>query len=126
MSRTQHPLVVVIEDHADTRLMLELLLQNSFTVLSFDSSEGALTGLVGQSPDLLVIDLGMPNINGEQLVATLKRNMPATPAVAFTGFPRRHDLMLAAGFDAVVQKPEVDSLVEVIFRMTTRSKKKAS
>jgi CheY-like chemotaxis protein len=126
MSAIQRPLVAVIEDHADTRSMLELLLQDSFAVLSYESAEAAMTGLLGKSPDLLVIDIGMPNMNGEQLLAFLKSNLPATPAVAFTGFTQHHELTLAAGFDLVIQKPEVDSLVDAVYRLTAKTKRKAS
>ena len=106
--------------------MIELLLQDSFAVLSYESAEEAMSGLLGKSPDVLVIDIGMPNINGAQLLAFLKNKLPATPAVAFTGFTQRHDLTLAAGFDVVVHKPEVDSLVDTIYRLTAKSKRKAS
>ena len=106
--------------------MLELLLQDSFTVLSYDSPEAAMSGLLGKSPDLLVIDIGMPNMDGAQLLAFLKSNLPATPAVAFTGFTQSHELTLADGFDLVIHKPEVDSLVDAVYRLTAKSKKKAS
>jgi two-component system KDP operon response regulator KdpE len=106
--------------------MLELLLQDRFRVVSFANGEAALAGLRDETPDLFIIDINMPHLDGEQLVGFCKRRMPGTAAVAFTGFTDRKDRILAAGFDAVIQKPEIDLLVEAVLKLTSRSKRKAS
>ena len=126
MSRTRRPFVAVIEDHADTLSMLQLLLEADFTVIAFDSPESALIGLAGKAPDLLVIDIGMPNIDGEELLASLKSSMPGIRAVAFTGYCHPQQVKNVSAFDAVINKPEIDSLLKQIYGLTAWAEKKAS
>jgi DNA-binding NarL/FixJ family response regulator len=60
------------------------------------------------NPDLVVIDLVMPVMNGIQASRALKKLVPATPLVMFTTFtdPYLTKDALAAGVDAVVPKSE--------------------
>jgi CheY-like chemotaxis protein len=126
MGQTKRPVVAIVEDHDDTRSMLELLLQDHFTIMVFGSSEAALTGLEGTQPDLLVIDIGMPCIDGEQLLGYLKSKMPASRAVAFTGYSKWQSPRRYAAFDAVIYKPEVHMLIDEIYRLTACMPKQAS
>jgi DNA-binding NarL/FixJ family response regulator len=60
------------------------------------------------SPDLVVIDLVMPVMNGIEASRALKKLVPATPLVMFTTFtdPYLTKDALAAGVDAVIPKSE--------------------
>lgn len=59
-------------------------------------------------PDLIVIDLAMPVLNGIEASKVLKQLMPATPLVMFTTFTDTHikEEALAAGVHAVIDKTE--------------------
>jgi DNA-binding NarL/FixJ family response regulator len=59
-------------------------------------------------PDLIVMDLAMPRLNGLDASRMLKRLMPATPIVMFTTFtnPFIKEAALAAGVQAVIDKSE--------------------
>jgi two-component system, NarL family, response regulator NreC len=59
-------------------------------------------------PDLIVLDLSMPDMNGFQLARELKHSYPALPLVMFTGFktPQLEKEALASGCNAVVSKSE--------------------
>jgi DNA-binding NarL/FixJ family response regulator len=59
-------------------------------------------------PDLIVIDLAMPVLNGIEASKVLKQLMPATPLVMFTTFTDTHikEEALAAGVQAVIDKTE--------------------
>ena len=58
-------------------------------------------------PDLLVTDLGLPGIDGLELLQIIRTKSPSIPAVAVTGYARLGDRAraLAAGFQAHVSKP---------------------
>jgi DNA-binding NarL/FixJ family response regulator len=68
-------------------------------------------------PDLIVIDLAMPILNGIDASRVLKRFMPAVPIVMFTSFsdPCIKKMAMAAGLDAFVDKSESpETLLECI------------
>jgi DNA-binding NarL/FixJ family response regulator len=67
------------------------------------------------SPDAVVIDLHMPQLDGVSAVARLRRDHPSMCVIALTGDEHRalHDAVTEAGADAVLMKGEfVDVLVE--------------
>jgi PAS domain S-box-containing protein len=78
-------------------------------------------------PDLLVLDIGMPDEDGYDLLPRLRREIGSgpdvPPAIALTGFAAPVDVSRAAraGFQAHVAKPfEVDALLRVVLRLIAR------
>lgn len=67
-------------------------------------------------PDLVVLDLSMPGMNGLEAALEFKRLLPSLPILMFTSFDTLHlrKLALAAGVTAVVRKSEPQALVEGI------------
>jgi DNA-binding NarL/FixJ family response regulator len=73
-------------------------------------------------PDLILLDLAMPRLNGIDASRILKRLMPATPIVMFTTFtnPFIKEAALAAGVQAVVDKSEgATTLIRSIQQLLT-------
>jgi len=103
--------VLVVEDLADSlTLMAQLLELAGAQVYEAHDAEGALRLLdEGLEPDLVVSDIGMPGMNGYELMETI-RARPLThqpPAIALTAYARRDDRLraLRAGFQAHLSKP---------------------
>ena len=68
-------------------------------------------------PDLIVLDLAMPRMNGVEAASVLKAMMPRVPIVLFTMYREMmgKSLTAAVGIDAVLSKPDgVGSLVECV------------
>jgi signal transduction histidine kinase/ActR/RegA family two-component response regulator len=116
--------VLVIEDSPDTLSMLKLWL-GSFgcTVrLASESSQGIRLARE-QAPDLIISDIGMPDIDGYELIQKLRRTagLERVPAIALTGYAREEDrnLALAAGYDAHIAKPaDMRRLLYLIKKLT--------
>lgn len=87
---TRAPLVLVVEDDADAREMYEVLLGGSgFRVACADNGVKALDQARAARPDLIVMDLSLPALDGVEASRRLKAD-PATrhiPIVALTGNP---------------------------------------
>ena len=100
--------VLIVDDHADTRnLLVELLQLDGFTVASAGSGEEALAIVRDLRPCLIVLDLGLPDIDGIELVLRLRAeaNAASVPIYALSGFPNLRAAALAAGLDGFLIKP---------------------
>ena len=107
MTATIDP-VLIIDDHADTRdLLRELLELEGFTVLLAASGAEALATAAAVRPCLVVLDLGLPDIDGLELVLKLRAepNTANAPIYALSGFTNLRSAALAAGIDGFLIKP---------------------
>jgi PAS domain S-box-containing protein len=117
--------VFSVDDEPDAREMLrEVLEDRGAKVTSFGSAAEALAALKTTKPSVLVCDIGMPKIDGYQLIRTLRAEEPRgerIPALALTAFARADDRKrsLVAGFQAHLAKPfDVGELILVIANLT--------
>ncbi|CDG83550.1 hybrid sensor histidine kinase/response regulator [Janthinobacterium agaricidamnosum] len=104
--------VLVVDDEADARELIQRILSDcKAEVVTAASAAQALHLVVKTRPDVLVSDIGMPDIDGFELLALVRALGPesggALPAVALTGFARSQERQraLASGFRAHVSKP---------------------
>ncbi len=116
--------VLVVEDHADSRDLVRIALEEaSAEVVTAGSAAEALERLDAGPIDVIVTDLGMPDVDGYDLVREMRRRErpeARRPAVALTAFASAQDRerVLASGFQAHVPKPvEPAALLEVVARL---------
>jgi len=101
---------LVVDDHPTNRLLAEALLRKcGWTVFQADCGQAALT-LAAQHPfRLVLLDISMPGLSGEETCARLRAAEAAEPLhiVAYTAhaFPEDEARLLACGFDEVLVKP---------------------
>ncbi|HCF30687.1 MAG TPA: hybrid sensor histidine kinase/response regulator [Cyanobacteria bacterium UBA11049] len=118
--------VLVVEDDAGTQEFIAFVLeQYKANVTAVASALKALEVLARSKPDILVIDIGMPHVDGYTLMRQIRSMTPEQggllPAIALTAYAGEHDQQqaLAAGFQVHIPKPiEPDELVAVIARLT--------
>ena len=109
--------MLVVEDSADARHSLQMLLELAGHVVeTSEDGPGGLAKLDTFRPEVALIDLGLPGIDGYTLARRVKDN-PETRAirlVAVTGYGQAEDRQraLAAGFDLHVTKPVDASMLE--------------
>ena len=100
--------VLLVEDHADSRLTLSALLARcGHEVVTAENLADALLLLGHIRFDALVSDIGLPDGSGLELVAEAKRRQPWKKTVAVTARALASDreLGLRAGFDEYLTKP---------------------
>jgi PAS domain S-box-containing protein len=114
--------VLLVEDEPDTRDFLRRLLEaHGAVVRGAGSADEALAAFTAGPPDVLVSDIGLPDVDGYQLLERIRAlETPAAepvPAIALTAYARDEDRRrsLRAGFQAHVAKPvEATELIAVI------------
>ena len=99
--------LLLVDDHADTRLVLSRLLSKfGHEVATADSQQRALKLLESGRFDALISDIGLPDGDGYDLVRVAKRRQPLS-AIALSGYGTEEDVRrsLEAGFDYHLTKP---------------------
>jgi CheY-like chemotaxis protein len=104
--------IAIIEDTDDNRDLLYYLLRDEFCVTRYKSGEEALHAFNDSAPDLVVMDIKLPGLDGIEVLNRIKQNseLSAIPIMAFTANAMSGDRekYLAAGFTAYAAKPIVD------------------
>jgi signal transduction histidine kinase len=114
--------VLIVDDDEDTRELIALMLAEHGAAVSCATSAAEALDVFGERPpDVLLSDIGMPDVSGYALVRRV-RSLPGdqggkTPAIALTAYARAEDgqLAFAAGFQAHVTKPvDPDGLIALV------------
>lgn len=112
-----HPkLIMYVEDNPDNRMLIRrILMAEGYQVLEAADAASAINLLEETEPDLILMDINMPDVDGYTLTHRIKAlpALHATPIVALTANVMRGDRerSLAAGCDGYIQKPiDVDLL----------------
>ena len=102
--------MLVVEDHEDSlEAMRQLLAAFGASVVPVRTGREALSAVRQQAPDLILCDLRMPDMDGYQFIARIRKNpaLARTPAIAVSGLAAPADLARsrAAGFADHLVKP---------------------
>jgi two-component system cell cycle response regulator DivK len=107
--------VVVVEDNADNRLLLQALLGDRYRVVEFDNGVDALAGLTASLPHLVLLDISLPGMDGNEILARIRADerLRSLPVIALTAHAMAGDRerCLSAGFNDYITKPIVDETV---------------
>ena len=121
--------VLVVDDEPDARELINRILSDCHAIVrTAASASQALDAIREEIPDVLVSDLGMPDVDGFELLARVQALGPqhggAIPAIALTAFARSEDRLkaLEAGFRAHISKPvEPSELIATVASVVARS-----
>jgi len=116
--------VLVVDDEPDgLDMVTQVLTECGATVTPAGSADAALSLLRTGESDILISDIGMPLVDGYELLRRARASGHALPAIALTAFARREDHMraLQAGFAMHLAKPaEPSELVLAVARLARR------
>ena len=114
--------IAVVEDNPDNRLLVQVILESLYAVVEYEDGFAALAGLPHDLPDLVLLDVSLPGMDGTEVVRRIRADakLCRLPVIALTAHAMTGDRekFLAAGFDGYVTKPIVDEnlLLEAIRR----------
>jgi CheY-like chemotaxis protein len=104
--------LAVVEDNADNRLLLQAILDGQYTLVEYDNGIDALAGLSASLPELVLLDISLPGMDGNEILARIRADerLRHLPVIALTAHAMSGDRekYLAAGFNDYVTKPIVD------------------
>jgi len=119
--------ILVVDDEADTRELMQRLLEDcGGECITAESAAEAFALLTHRSFDVCVSDIGMPDMDGYELIQRVRRELPSLahmPAIALTAYARSEDRTraLRAGFAAHLAKPvEPTELLTTVASVTGR------
>ena len=104
------PVILVVEDIADNaELARRVLAARGYTVLQAPDAESGLQMAIDYHPDIILVDLGLPDADGQTLVGWMRRvpELAHTPIVACTAWPEEtaRRMVEAYGCDGYIGKP---------------------
>ena len=118
--KRRDPILVADDDAATLDGLRELLTEFGYKVVTATDGQQAMNLLVGGLvPSLLIVDIGMPNVGGEELLKYVQSDpdLRHIPVLVVTGTPERIGRTVA---DAIIEKPvNVISLVSHVQRLTS-------
>ena len=110
------PLILVVEDAPDNQVLVEQVFQDSgYRVTCIQDGQAALDWLETNHPDLILLDLSLPEIDGWEVARQLKASdrTAKIPIIAVTAHAMKGDkeVAIAAGCDDYLTKPlDIDLL----------------
>jgi two-component system, cell cycle response regulator DivK len=106
------PTIAVVEDNADNRLLLTAILRDHYQIVEYENGPDALEGLAQSLPDLVLLDISLTGMDGNEILAKIRRDgrMRHLPVIALTAHAMAGDRerFLDAGFNDYITKPIVD------------------
>lgn len=104
--------IAVVEDNPDNRLLVQVILESQYEIDEYETGFAALEGLQRQKPDLVLLDVSLPEMDGTEVLQRIRADekLRDLPVIALTAHAMAGDRekFLGAGFDDYVTKPIVD------------------
>ena len=114
--------VAVVEDNPDNPVLLQVLLEERYDIVEYENGFDAVTGLLQEQPDLLLLDVSLPGMDGLEVLQRLRSDprYNGLPIIALTAHAMIGDRekFLQLGFDDYVTKPILDE--NLLFRAIER------
>lgn len=123
---SDRPLILVAEDNEDNLLLLlHILDMFEFSWVSTQAGQAVLALARCHQPDLILLDVILPDLDGIEIIKLLKRDpiVAAVPVVAVTALAKQddRDRLLCVGFDGYLDKPyDLDELEAMIHHQLSR------
>ncbi len=105
--------IYIVDDEQSIREGLTIALETDYQVEAFSTAEEALEGLKNSLPDLVLLDIGLPGMNGVEALREIKKIYPDIQVVMITAFEDIDTVISAmkiGAYDYIVKPIRMDSL----------------
>jgi len=110
--------ILVVDDEVDTLKLMEITLkQEGYTVLKATTGEACLEIAAAENPDLIILDLMMPQLSGLDVLKQLNLSYGSPPIILFSAKNRIEDViegMEAGAYRYLVKPTRRDKLLETV------------
>ncbi len=121
--------ILIIEDNSQNVRLLKMALRaKGYTLLEAADGEEALDMAINNKPDLIIMDIQLPKVNGVEVTKKLRQmsDFKQTPIIAVTAYAMKGDeeKIMKAGCDAYLSKPiNTRQLPEIVAKMLLQRQK---
>jgi two-component system, response regulator, stage 0 sporulation protein F len=129
--KTVQKKVLIVDDEKELLFTLHIAFahNSTFEVLTANNGREALSVLEGTVIDLLVLDIGMPEMDGMELLLAMSDSFPEIPSIVMTAYGNMlmEEQLKKAGTVAVLEKPmDIDTLERAILKALSLCSKQYS
>lgn len=119
-------ILVIEDDKGIQKFLKELLTENNYSVQTASDGITGLEMIKKSTPDLVVLDLGLPNLSGETVCMELRKKYPSLPIIILTARDSVSDIVrgLDLGADDYMTKPFIAD--EFLARIKARLRKQGN
>lgn len=113
--------ILVAEDNDSNYMLMQYILKKHFEFFRAVNGKDAIEKALAEHPDLILMDIKMPLMDGLEATRQIKAQCPSLPIVALTAnaFDSDRQQALAAGCDEFLTKPiNADLCIKTIKRLT--------
>ena len=92
--------ILMVEDDESNRLLtyLELSEEKSWHIISASNGQDAMILFDAEQPDIVTLDIKLPDIKGSKLLREMKKKRPQVPIIILTGYDRHPDVSEADAY----------------------------
>lgn len=107
--------ILVIDDEADMRTLFTEIFKGKYKVFTAKDGEEGLKKIFSLKPDLVILDIKMPKMNGLEVLRKSKAFYPSIPIILCTAYSSYKTVYAASLADAfVVKSPDLSELKETV------------
>ncbi|MCK8600560.1 sigma-54-dependent transcriptional regulator [Desulfoferrobacter suflitae] len=103
--------ILIVDDEAPFRSAMRRLLEKNYTIAEAETGQGAMQLAHSEEPDLILLDIALPDANGLDLLPQLKELRPSPTVVMITAYEQVKDVVAAikgGAFDYLVKPVDID------------------
>ena len=97
--------VLVVEDEVELLELYDMILSNDYRVFTTDSGRSAIKIFDTEKPDIIIVDIKLPDISGIEVTRHAKTINPKVAIIGISAYRERFKEILDAGANTVLQKP---------------------
>lgn len=109
--------IYIVDDEQTIREGTALVLEQTYTVRTFDAAEPAIKAIIREPPDLVLLDIGLPGMDGIRALEEIKAHRPETLVIMITAYEDSRSIIQAmklGAYDYIIKPVIMDGLEHTI------------